>query len=336
MDKSLTAAGLDLGNTWTNICISWPGCPDGLVAKIPSRYAYECPPGQINTSGQLGKAQAFWLRFIQENGSDLRLWFGQDILAIPSIQKLDDMKYDPGHISILFRGALHQWEQTHKGGLHKVDLARLGRLNVVASMPPGLYQDTKTFNKAKGAYRLAFNGKSKQSHQKIRGEQTVQIVTQFGGLQQEAVAWGEKKPKRGEWVLTVDLGGGTEDYALFNGSTIPYKTKTSNTGLLHIYQQINPVDPGAAELVILRNKKSPLPDQLLTHYSEVEWRIQSFIRRLPVKISRIYIIGGGAALMPASAQKTIKQLTSGVFISDEYATCRANWLKAGGKQCSSS
>ena len=332
MDKSLTAVGFDLGNTWTNVCVSWPGCPDGLVAKIPSRYAYEEPPGQINTSGQLGKAQAFWLRFIQENGSDLRLWFGQDTLAIPSTQKLDRAKYVSGHISILFRAALHRWEQTHKEGQHKVNLTRLGRLNVVASMPPGLYQDTKTFNKAKGAYRLAFNGKTRQAHQKIRGDKgTVQIVTQFGGLQQEAVAWGKEKPKRGEWVLTVDLGGGTEIYALFNGSDIPYKTKTSNTGLLHVFQRINPVDPGASELVILRNKKGPLPNQLLTHYSEVEWRIQTFLRRLPVEVSRLYIIGGGAALMPASAQKTIKQLASDVFISDEYATCRANWLKAGGR-----
>lgn len=330
MDKSLTAAGLDLGNTWTNVCVSWPGCPDGLVAKIPSRYAYEQPLGQINASGQLGKAQAFWLRFIQENGSDLRLWFGQDTLAIPSIQKLDELKYDAAHISVLFRAVLYQWFLTHRAR-YKVNLGDLGRLNVVVSMPPGLYQDARIFNKAKKAYEFAFNGKSKQSHQKIRGEQPVQIVTQFGSLEQEAVAWGQNKPRRGEWVLTVDLGGGTDDYALFNGSDKPRETKTSNTGLLHIFQQINPVDPGLAELEILRNKKGPLPPPLLTHYNEVERRIQLFTRRLPVEVSRIYIIGGGAALMPASAQKSIKQLASGVSISDEYATCRANWLKAGGK-----
>lgn len=331
MDKSLTAVGLDLGNTQANVCVSWPGCPDGLVAKIPSGYAYEQPPGQINASGQLGKAKAFSLLFSQDNGNDLRLWFDQDILAIPSIQKLDDMKYDSGHISVLFRAVLYQWFLTHRDR-HKVSLADLGRLNVVVSMPPGLYQDVRIFNKAKKAYKSAFNGKSRFSHQKIRdGKQTVQIVTQFGGLQQEAVAWGQNKPKRGEWVLTVDLGGGTDDYALFNGSDKPRETKTSNTGLLHVYQQINPVDPGAAELEILRNKKGPLPFQLLTYFNEVERRIQLFTRRLPTKVSRIYIIGGGAALMPASVQRTIKQLAPEVFIIDEYATCRANWLKAGGR-----
>jgi hypothetical protein len=56
-----------------------------------------------------------------------------------------------------------------------------------------------------------------------------------------------------------------------------------------------------------------------------------FIRRLPVTVSRIYIIGGGAALMPTSVQKIIKQLAPQVTIEDEYANARANWLKAGGK-----
>lgn len=330
MDKT-TSVGFDPGNTWANICVSWPGCKDGLVGKIPSRYAYQQPPSQINASGQFGKVQAFSLLFSQDNGNDLRLWFGQDTLAIPAIQKLDEMKYDAAHISVLFRAALYQWFLTHRGR-HKVNLADLGRLNVVVSMPPGLYQDSKIFNKAKSAYRLAFNGKSRQAHQKIRdGKRTVQIVTQFGGLQQEAVAWGKEKPKHGEWVLTVDLGGGTDDYALFNGSDKPRETKTSNTGLLHVYQQINPVQPSLAELEILRNKKGPLPAQLLTHYNEVERRIQLFTRRLPIEVSRIYVIGGGAALMPASAQRTIKQLASEVFIGDEYANARANWRKAGGK-----
>lgn len=324
---NLMPVGLDLGNTWTNICVK------GLVAKIPSRYAYKCPPGQLNASGQLGKPQAFPLRFIQESGDDLQIWFGQDTLAISAIQKLDNLKYDAGHISVLFRAALYQWEQTHKGR-HKVDLVNLGMLNIVASMPPGLFKDAKVFAKATNAYKSAFNGKSKQSHPKIRagdGKRTVQIVTRFGGLQQEAVAWGKEKPHQGEWVLTVDLGGGTDDYALFNGSDTPRETKTSNTGLLHVYAQINPVAPGAAELEILRNKKGPLPAALLTYYNEVERRIQMFTRVLPVEVSRIYVIGGGAALMPLSVQKTIKQLADDVFIKDEYANCRANWTAAGGK-----
>lgn len=323
-----TPVGIDIGNTDTNICVSWPGCKDGLVAKLPSRYSYEQPPGQLNASGQQGKPKAFPLHFVQEN-TDLELWFGQDTLAVPAIQKLDELKYDPAHISILLRAALYQWTLTHRGR-HKVKLEDLGTLNIVASMPPGMFEDARLFAKATKAYKVAFNGRSKQSHAKIRdGKKSIQIVTQFGGLQQEAVAFGSDIPRRGEWVLVVDLGGGTDDYALYNGSAKPRKTKTSNTGLLHVFQQINPTDPDLAELEVLRGGNISKP--LLTYYNEVERRIQLFIRRLPTQVGKIYIIGGGAALMPTSVQKTIKQLAPVVIIGDEYANCRANWRAAGGK-----
>lgn len=323
-----TEIGFDFGNIDTNICVSWPGCKDGLVAKIPSRYAYKCPPGQPNASGQLGKPQAFPLLFSQ-NGGDLQLWFGQDTLAIPAIQKLDMLKYDAAHIQILFKAALYQWEKTHKGR-HKVDLVNLGRLNIVASMPPGLFEDTRAYTKAVKAYGDAFN-KDVHSHLQIRdGKRTVQVVTRFAGLQQEAVAWGQDVPRRGEWVAVFDLGGGTNDWAVFNGSEKPRGKGTSNTGLIHVYEQINPANPELAELEVLRNKKNILPE-LAVYYSDMEQRIQRVIRRLPVEVNRIYVIGGGAALMPPSVQKSIKQLAPDVIIKDEYANCRANWRAAGGK-----
>lgn len=316
----ITPVGLDMGNTDTKICI------EGLVAKLPSRYAYECPPGQINASGQQGKPQAFQLLFTRKEET-FKLWFGRDTLATPAIQKLDVLKYDPAHIQILLKAALYQWELTHRSR-HKVDLANLGKLNIVASMPPGMFEDRKMYNKALTAYKDAFN-KNVYSHPKIRdGKRTVQIVCRFAGLQPEAVAWGQSVPRKNEWILTVDLGGGTDDYALFNGSDKPLKTITSPTGLLHVYQQINRVDPAAAELDILRNKKRP--PALLTYFSEVERRIQLFIRQLPVPISRLYIIGGGAVLMPQSTRNNIKTLVPKVYFKDEYANCRANYLKAGG------
>ena len=62
----LTRLGLDLGNTWTKICI------DGLFAKIPSRYAFEKPAGPISKkTGQELKAQTFSLLF-----NSKRFWFG--------------------------------------------------------------------------------------------------------------------------------------------------------------------------------------------------------------------------------------------------------------------
>lgn len=327
-----TALGVDLGNTCTNVCVSWPGCDEGLVAKIPSRYTYYCPPGQPNVSGQLGKPKAFPLTFTRndENGGNFQLWFGQDTLAIPGIGKIDLLKYDAAHIQILFKAVLYQWYITHKGR-HKVDLADLGRVKIVASMPPALFEDAKAYGKALGAYEDAFN--DAHSHLQIRppGQKTTQIVTHFVGLQQEAVAWGSNVPRHGEWIAVFDLGGGTNDFAIFNGSKKPRRKGSSNSGLIHLYEQINPSSPEHAELHILRNKKVISPE-LVTYYSDIEQRIQRVIRKLPVPADRIYIIGGGAALMPASVQKNIKQLAPFVFIGDEYDNCRANWAAAGGKK----
>jgi hypothetical protein len=324
-----TAVGLDIGNTWTNICVSWPGCDEGLVAKIPSRYTHKKPAGRPNKGGQLGKPQAFELIFTQKDNGVIRLWFGQDTLSIPSIQKLDMQKYNAAHIQILAKAVLSQWETTHKR--HGVDLSQLGQLNIVASMPPGLFEDSAAYNMALKAYKDAFN-KSPQSHPKIKrpGKPTVQIVTRFNGLVQEAVHWGEDTPRKGEWILVIDLGGGTRDWALFNGSDTPLGKGTSNNGLLDAYAQINPLNPAMAELEILRNKKKQW-QELTIYFSDVEMGIQQITRKLPYDIDRLYIIGGGASLMPNSVQQSIKTLAPKVIFKDEYTNCRANWLKAGGK-----
>ncbi len=323
-----TAAGLDLGNNWTNVCVSWPGFPDGLVAKIPSRYANKKPPGALNKSGQRGKPQALELLMTREGGSGFSLWLGQDTLAIPSIQKQDAQKYDAAHIQILLKGVMAQWELTHKR--RGVDLSKLGRLNIVASMPPSLFEDAPTFARANRAYTNAFN-KSAQSHPKIRrpGMPTVQIVARFDHLVQEAVAWGEETPRDGEWVLVVDLGGGTRDWAIFNGSNTPRRKGSKNNGLMDAYEQIDDLNPALVELEILRNKKGHWPE-LVTWYSDVELGIQRLIRAFRYPIHRLYIIGGGASLMPENVKSSIKSLAPKVVFKDEYANCRANWVAAGG------
>lgn len=310
-----TAVGLDLGNNAVKVCI------DNQTAKVLSRIAFECPPGQIspNTGLEL-KSKAFSLFF---NGNPL--WFGPDTLAASAIQKLDMAKYDADHISVLFRAALYQWSKQHK-----VDLADMGKLNVVASMPPGLFKDPTSNREATLAFKKAFN--RSQSHVKIRdGKKSIQIVTQFGGLQREAVSFSQGLPRKGQIVLTVDLGGGTNDYALFNGSPEPIKVLTDNAGLLHAFSAIDPLDPGEAELKVMRNKKNSLPHQLLTYYNEVERRIQLIILRLPYPVVVIHFIGGGAALMTPTIKDTFKALAPKVFFKDEYANVRANWVAAGGK-----
>ena len=149
--STVTAAGLDFGNHDINVCI------DGKVAKLVARIAHECPPGQISqTTGQELKPKAFKLLF----KDNIAFWFGPDTLGAPAIQKLDMAKYDPAHISILTRAVLYQWSKTHKS-----DLADLGKLNIVASMPPGLFKDPSNNKKAVVAFKEAFN--RGHSHVKI-------------------------------------------------------------------------------------------------------------------------------------------------------------------------
>jgi hypothetical protein len=313
---NVTPVGLDFGNHDINVCIN------GLVAKLVARIAFERPPGQISEKTGLElKPKAFSLLF-----NDNEFWFGPDTLTAPAIQKLAMSKYDADHISILTRAVLYQWGKTHK-----TNLATLGKLNIVASMPPGLFKDPAANKAATMAFKDAFN--RGQSHVKIRdGKTATQIVTQFDSLQREAVAFSQGLPRKGQIALTVDLGGGTNDYALFNGSVEPIKVLTDNAGLLHAYAAIDPLDPGGAELKVMRNKKNGLPHQLLTYYNEVERRIQMIILRLPYPVVVIYFIGGGAALMTSSLKDTFKALAPKVIFKDEYTNCRANWIAAGGKR----
>lgn len=310
-----TPAGLDLGNTWVKICI------EGLVAKIPSRYAFQKPPGAISAQTGLElKPVAFKLIV-----KDRALWFGQDTLGVDAIQKLGMSKYNPGHINVLFQAVLFQWAKTHKR-----DLADLGKLNMVCSMPPGLYQKTHPNKVALAAFRKAFNrGKG---HVKIRdGRSAIQIVTQFGGLVPEAVAWGQAIPRQNEMVMAADLGGGTVDYVVFNGgSEEPLITLTDNAGLLHAFAAMGKGgDPSLAELKVLRNKKE-LPDQLNTHYNAIERRIQLVAAHLG-QIDRLYVIGGGAALMPPKIRAEFGLLATKVYFKNEYANVEANWKHAGGE-----
>ena len=314
--NEITPVGFDFGNTSAKVCIR------DKFAKIPSRVGYERPLGAISTKTGLElKAAAFSLVF----NSDDMFWFGQDVLGASGIQKLDMSKYDADHISILFRAVLYQW-----GRIHKIDLATLGKLNVVASMPPGLFQKPAQNKVATTAFKKCFN--RGQSHVKIRdGRQSVQIVTKFGGLLQEAVAWGSTVPRHGKMILTVDLGGGTNDYALFNGRPLPVKTWTDNAGLLHAYSAIDPTNPAQVELNILRNKNEGLPDQVRAYYNKVKRRVQMISRALPKPIDQLYIVGGGATLMTARIKGHFTKLAPEVIFKNEYANAEANWRHAGGE-----
>jgi hypothetical protein len=312
MDKKIIPVGLDLGNGWVNICIM------GKVAKLPAAYAFQRPTGQILPSGLEAKSKAFLLIV----GAS-ELWFGLDVLSGPTISELDDTKYDPDHISILFRAALYAWSKRHK-----MDLGKLSRLGVVASMPPGAFADRQLNKRAERAYKLAFN--RGQSHVQIRdGHESIQIVTQFSGLQRESIGAIASIARPNALILIVDIGFGTVDYALFNGGSEPILSKSDNIGLAHAYEQINPANPALAELMVLRSKKT-LPNEIKVHFNGIKNRVVMIRRKLRQPIEKIAIIGGGAPLMTSPIRATFGQLTNQLVVKDEYENARANWLAAGG------
>lgn len=317
-----TPTGLDFGNTRVKLTIADDsGNPKNV--SIPSIIAFD-KPIIAGASGKEIKAKCFSLFFRKKDSViDNQLWFGQDILASQSIiHKIDDGKYEPGHISILFRAALYAWSQKYK-----IPLSGLGKLNIVASMPPGLYQQAKLRLQAEKAYKKAFN--RGQSHVKVRptrGE-AIQIVTQFDELVREAVLFGADTPRQNELVLVFDIGGGTRDVALFNGSAMPLKTWSRSNGLIHTFEIINKVNPREAELRAMATKNNP-HQAIISFYNEVENDIRRCARVLPRPVSKIYIIGGGARLMPANVKSSIKALADKVIIKDEFANSEANWKEA--------
>jgi hypothetical protein len=195
-------------------------------------------------------------------------------------------------------------------------------------MPPGLYQKATLKRKAEIAYKDAFN--TGQSHMKIRPQpkDAIQIVTQFNSLQQEAVLFGSMLDRENKLILVVDLGGGTTDIVLFNGSPKPAYKRTFNNGLIRVYQKSDAVNPQKIELKILTNKGIN-SNQLLGYYNAILNLVVSVIRELPREPDEINIIGGAAKnRMPSIFQSQFKQLANNVYIKDQYVNVIANWKKA--------
>jgi hypothetical protein len=319
----ITNIGLDGGNRRWKIAIEIDG--KILRASIPAQYAFDEPV--ILKSGQERKTDAFSLLF--HTGANVNfLHFGNDTLASENIiAEIDQAKYSKLYIQRMFQAVLYQWSLKHK-----IPISSLGKLNIVASIPPGSYQKITLRKQAEKAYRSAFN--TGQSHMKIRpakGE-AIQIVTRFHSLVREAVVWGSDIPRRGELVLVFDFGGGTDDIVLFNGSSEPIDSKSYKTGLIHTYHKINPATSPQVELRILRDK-SYVPPALLSYFNQKKLMVQMALRSLPEPLNKkVYLIGGGAELI--SRQKTIKtgfaklMPAKKLIIKDQYANAEANLKEA--------
>jgi hypothetical protein len=314
-EKIMTDVGLDFGRGNIKICI------DGKFAKVPARYSDEKPPGAISKKTGLElKSKSFSLLVDNQE-----LWFGDDVLGVRSFHESDVSICSPEHISILFRAALYKWSKQHK-----IDIDTLGKLHIVASMPPGDFKKPALNKAVLRSYQAAFN--TGQSHPKIRdGKNTWQIVTHFQGLVPETAIWGSSIPRKNELVLVVDIGYYTVDYVWFNGSVVPAKTLSDNAGLLHAYSAMNSVDSTGAELKTLRSKNQ-LSSKVMLTYNQIKGRIQETNSQLPKSPDKIYFIGGGASLATSRVKQSFAGLAPRIIYKNEYANAEANWRKARGNK----
>lgn len=310
----LTACGIDFGNGKIDICIL------SKVASMPAGFGLKEPLSEIDENGIETKLKAFPLII-----KDRKVWFDLDILGGPITRELDDLKYDPSYMTIIFSGILYKWSRQYG-----VELSSLGKLNVVASMPPGLFSDRVKNKQAKNAYQATFN--RRQSHLKIRdGKTTSQIVTRFGGLQREAVGINNFATQIEKIILLIDIGYGTVDYALYSKGKLVF-SKSENMGMLHAFQEINPINPNMAELNYLRNKKV-LPEEVLVHFGTIKNRIAIIRRGLQSEnkeIDKLEIIGGGGAMMTPELKRNFGKLAKTIVVKGADVNVRANWKAAGG------
>lgn len=306
-ETTATPLGLDFGNGFVKLCLA------GKTSKIPAAYSMGKPQGALSTKGTLLKPKAFTVMV-----GDQEIWVGQDVLGAPLIRNIDASKYQKSHIRILFAAAL-----ANHVAKRKVDPESLGRLHIVASMPPGLYQDAEARAKAERAYKLAFNDNRKPWWVRSSLTDTFRISTQFGGLKAEATSYVEANRLKPGLTLITDIGYGTIDFVLVkNGDGEPVLVKSFNNGLVHGFQQINEINHNQAELALLRKKGDE--GKLAPHFNDAKEKLGLILRHIGNANVSVVVIGGGVKLMSKSIKDSFRLLTSSIVFKDEYVNAVSN------------
>lgn len=303
----LLPVGFDPGNGFAKIALL------GKVAKIPSNFATQQPSGALsNATMTIGRPKAF---SIVADGREL--WFGQDSLDNGTGREIDQAKYYDGYLRPLFAACLVQWLKQHR---QSPDVLAGKRLNVVASMPPELYQDKATRTKVERAYSETFQHRIDWQVKNSLVD-TFQLFTAFKKVTPETLTYLSMHVARSGYTVGFDFGYGTLDIAIFkDGVDVPVLTKSLNKGLLHAFTGIDALAANRVELDILRSKAY---ERLDSYFTEVRTIIQSITRQLPEPL-KIIGIGGGVNLMSKAAKDGFNRTFSGLVLRDEFTNARAN------------
>lgn len=308
MDREIIPVGLDFGNGFIKICSG------GKTSKIPAVYSLDEPEGAVSAkTGLTLNAKTFHLSI-----NDNVLWFGEDVLGSAPIREIDAHKYQKLHIRMLFAAAM-----ANHVTRHKIDVSSTLKLRIVASMPPGRYQDAPARKEAEKIYRSAFNSNRKPWYIKSSLCDTFRIATEFGGLTAEASSYVRANQLKTGLTVIADIGYGTVDFVLMrNGATDPLLVKSFNTGLVHRFQTINEIDHNQAELALLR--KSQDVSALVAHFNDVKNKLALILRHVGSGSVNIVVIGGGVKLMSKSVKASFKTLSPSIVFKDEYTNAVSN------------
>jgi len=302
-------AGLDLGNGFVNLSLL------GCVAKIPAAYSPAQPKGAISgKSGNRLKDKSF-----SEVIDGQEYWFGTDVLGSPSvIRELDEFKYKPDHIRILWIGVLSQWSRQHK-----VSLADLPLIKIVCGMPAELHADAATRKAATTAYRSGLKSHKGSDKDNRLSANATRFTSQFSLIVPEAASYGRVRGFDPDYMIVHDMGYGTDDTCLFKkGEAEPLARLTEPNGMVTLYASQN-VNQNLAELSYIRKQGDS--QALQAHINSSKNRLQLLHRRLPEsqkKNTGLTILGGGAVMANGSFKTELQQVFNPVVVKDEYETAR--------------
>jgi len=313
LTDSVYPVGADLGNGFVNLYMQ------DRHAGLPAGYMLEKPTGPYDPkrmSYKSPKAQEIVV-------NDKTVWVGRDTLTDKMVRYLDDTKYDKEHLRILFSAGLAEWLS-----LTKASTEETLRLRVACGMPAEKFQDPKNRALAEKAYKAAFKVTNSDQWRITVGGKRIRLLTEFAGLRPETVGYACVSKLHKGYTVLMDCGAGTVDVCVFHSSQqkTPITVKSFNIGLIHAFDDINPMQMDLPELLLIRKEIDP--SVLNPYVAQIKTLTTKFCRRLEVKGQeiRVKIIGGLPHLMSKEQRASLSMGIPVVFgDAGENARAFANY-----------
>lgn len=309
MLKEKTTISIDNGNGQEKGAMYLPGQKKPYTWKIPNGYTFSEPEGGLNQDSLTNMAaQTFYLE--TDKG---RIYFGSDILRTRITRRINDQKYKPEYMTLMFSALMAQLVRSKK----KLDFESLGVITVNAGMPSKPYQDKRTRDATKRAYQKVFGKKSAPWYVKGEGFNTFRLTTRFGELYPEATTVAATVDARGfDLVLVGDIGFGTNDWVIYCPKTgRVLSVGTLDNGLRSFFYENSITTQYKTELDYVTGYGD---SNLIKDYFQIIWDnlYAATMAYKPAKIKPVLI--GGTKLIPSDMKSELKSDYKGLTFGDEF------------------